>query len=195
VLHDFRGAAGVQLGGSVAAGGDQNGNGAPDVILGGVGDATGGNLAGGVFVFTGSDVPPPTTGEPFEADVAEVSLTLGNEQALSLDAGPDHAGREYLILGSASGTAPGFTCSGVAVALNPDAYMLFSLLFPGRSPLQKSRGTLDLDGKASAIFKPARAWRASCLVGRTFDHAYVVLGGGTPRALFASNSVSVTIVP
>ena len=210
VLHDFVGAAAnVKLGNSISGGLDVDGDASPDLAIGAQGDPTAGLNAGGVFVHKGNDVPPPAASMPLEADVLEVSLSQATVQQLTLDAGEEHAGARYVIFGTASGIAPGFEASGLTVPLNPDAYMLHLLANPKRAPLQGSQGVLDAEGGASATFAAAGAWRSETLVGRTFHHAYVVVGAGAPKgnavgrllgcrdleALFVSNPVEVTVVP
>jgi hypothetical protein len=58
----------------------------------------------------------PGGGTPFlidlpvlEGDTDRIDLELGGEQVLSLDAGPSNAHQVYVVLGSASGTSPGWT--------------------------------------------------------------------------------------
>jgi hypothetical protein len=131
---------------------------------------------------------------PLTADVTEISRSGHGVQTLTLDAGSARAGQSYVMLGSLSGTTPGFERSGISVSLNPDLYMLVLLRHPDLSPVQPARGTLDVNGRATATFALERRWNAAAVVGRTFHHAYV-LWDRDCRITFASNSVPVTIVP
>ena len=54
-------------------------------------------------------------------DEPRISLTTGGIQNLFLDAGPDHAGRFYQVVGS-FGTSPGFDLGSVHVPLNWDTW-------------------------------------------------------------------------
>jgi hypothetical protein len=95
-------------------------------------------------------------------------------------------------LGSVSGTTPGFALHGLHVPLNPDLYMLSGMHCGGLSPLEPSTGRLNADGQATSRFhldRHGRAW-----IGRTFNHAYIVLGSRN-RPEFVSIAVPVTVGP
>ena len=93
----------------------------------------------------------------FEADLwadgYEVAASQGGKIAFTLDADPAHGGRNYLVLGSLSGTTPGFTLPGGHVApLNWDALTHVIVNSLGSPAFQGFLGTLDADGRAQALF-------------------------------------------
>ncbi len=121
-----------------------------------------------------------------------VSWSAGESQVLTLRAPLPQAGRRFVFLGSASGTAPGFSLFGLHVPLNPDSYMRSGLFCAGLSPLQPLTGRLNDDAQASARFELSRRGRA--WIGRTFHHAYIVLDRRA-RPVFVSIAVPVTVGP
>ena len=128
------------------------------------------------------------------ADVDAVSSLLGGVQTLHMLAGPDHAGRAVLLLGSVSGSSPGFPLDDLTVPLNVDAYTLFTAQHPNKGPLAGSLGVLDANGHAAATWTmPAPLPEAE---GAVLHHAYVVFDhvpGVSLSAVFASQAVSLTI--
>lgn len=193
VLFDYVGNAGFRLGASVAGGGDLSGEGGPDLVLGAPEESTSGPLAGAVYTYRGSDVPPPDPHEAFESDVETVSFSARGSQELTLRAGAENAGRPFLVLGSLSGTEPGFDVGTVHVPIVRDRYFRASLLLPWLAPIVPLFGVLDENGEASTEFKASRLHGKGFWVGRTLHHAYVVFGGRR-SVVFASNAVPVTIV-
>ena len=126
--------------------------------------------------------------------MGEVSRRERTMQTLSLDAGPEHAGKEFVFLGTLSGTEPGFQHSGWTIPINPDLYTAILVCQPQLSPIAPLRGHLDGSGKATATFELVRRWRSAPVVGRTFHHAFVVLDGHGGLE-FVSNPVGVTVRP
>ena len=126
-------------------------------------------------------------------DVASLSLGSGGTQALSLDAGPEHAGMAYQILGSLNGTSPGIALGGLVIPLNFDLrYFLLTATAPQQTSLVNPIGVLDGEGRAEAGFVlPAGAPPA--LAGLGLDHAFIVLDG--QGVVFASNPVRVEFTP
>jgi len=125
-------------------------------------------------------------------DVGEISRRERTTQTLSLDAGRLHAGQEYVFLGTASGTEPGFEFAGLRIPINPDLYTRLLVLCPRQSPVTPLRGFLDGAGRATATFALDRRWHSALLVGHTFHHAFVVLDGQR-RVVFVSNAAQVTV--
>ncbi|MBK9385304.1 MAG: hypothetical protein IPN34_10865 [Planctomycetes bacterium] len=85
----------------------------------------------------------------------------GGLQTLYLDAGAAHAGSAYVVLGSASGTAPGLSFGpNLELALAFDAYMLATLTLANSSFLQRTVGLIDARGRASAaiVLPPAQVF-------------------------------------
>ena len=104
----------------------------------------------------------------------ELSLSSGGTQNLALEAGSAFAGLPYLLLGSVSGTDPGFPVDGLTLPLNVDAYTLLVLNNPNTPPLGASFGTLDALGSAAATFT-LPAGTSPALAGTVVHHAYAVL--------------------
>ena len=127
----------------------------------------------------------------------QISLAAGGSQSWQLDAGAALSGLPYLVLGTASGTSPGTTVSGLQLDLNVDAYTLFTVKHPNTTFLSNTLGVLDANGEASAGLNVPAAADPS-LVGVKLHHAYLVLElipGVTLNAVATSNPVAVTLVP
>ena len=135
----------------------------------------------------------PRTWGPLAGDRRELSLTAGGAQTLSIRTGAAHDAELYLVLGSLSGTYPGFTQGGTLVPLNYDAYTQLTLALPNQPPLSSSFGLLDGQGAAlSAFGLPAGA--SPTLVGLTLDHAVLVIDLTAPQpVVLASNPVRVSL--
>jgi hypothetical protein len=124
------------------------------------------------------------------ADVSTLSIANPGSQTLSLDAGPDNAGRKYIVLGTFAGTTPGITLgSGVHIPLNMSAYLSFTATRPNTPLLSNSVGDLDGFGKASATFNLPHV--PASVAGLVLHHAFVLF----QPINFASNAVEVTLVP
>lgn len=133
---------------------------------------------------------------PLRADVDQVSLTAAGAQTFSLYAGQEHAGRTFLLLGSASGTEPGIPLDGHTLPLAVDAYTFQTLLQPNSPPVANNLGVLDAVGSATASFTVppglSLVW-----AGLVVHHAYAVLDL-QPTSLsvaLTSNAVALTLVP
>lgn len=125
-----------------------------------------------------------------------VSLAAGGSHSLDLKAGAALAGELFLVLGSASGTAPGIPLDGLLLPLAvPDPYFNFTLGSPGTPPLTGSLGSLDPAGEAAAAFTLPPGTLPS-LAGLLLHHAFLVLDvAASGQAVFASNAVAVSLVP
>ncbi len=128
--------------------------------------------------------------QPLEADVFEISASAGGSQNLRLQPEPAQFGDLYLLTGTTSGTAPGFPVDGIVLPINPDAYT-FAVL-PPNPILGPNIGPIT-PGSAATFSLPAGVNPG--LVGTTFHHAWVQLDSTTLAAQFASNAVSLTLVP
>jgi hypothetical protein len=177
-VRAFSGATGAELftvagdasadgfGSVVRALGDVNGDGVPDFAA----------CYGLPHLQLGGPAVRVISGAPAAlcSDRHELSAAAGGTQVLSIDATAGHAGRDYLVLGSASGVAPGFDLFGAHVPLNPDAWFWFTATAPALFP--GSAGVLDANGTASAhLHVPPLPF----LQGLTLDHAVLVIGNGT----------------
>ena len=124
-----------------------------------------------------------------------ISLSAGGSQALDVDFGDDVAGMLYFVVGSASGTEPGFFVGGSLVSLAFDSYLLYTLGSPNSPVLSQSLGALGPGGNATCTLNVG-AGSDPALAGIVLSHVAVVLevpGAGT--LLFASNPVSVELTP
>ena len=83
----------------------------------------------------------------------EASALLGGTESWRLVAGPALAGESCLVIGTLSGTSPGFTLNGVFVPLVPDLYTRLTLRNPAAPIFSGFVGTLD----------PGRAGRRGAL--------------------------------
>lgn len=131
-----------------------------------------------------------------QADVGALSVGAGGVQTLTLDAGPAYAGLTYVVLGTATATAPAILSDGVEIPLFPDAYFVYTLASAGHPPLSGGLGVLDAAGRATARFTLPPAAPAS-LLGLQLHHAAVVveLLPTLLQVAYASNPVSLGFAP
>ncbi|MAB80824.1 MAG: arylsulfotransferase (ASST) [Planctomycetes bacterium] len=120
-----------------------------------------------------------------------VSVSAGGSVDFELLAGPEHANRIYLMLGSRSGTLPGFFFSGFHFPLNPDDYFRFILQNPAGSPLSQPVGMLDANGRATGAFALPPGSPAF-LVGLELNHVFLVIDQGVVE--FVSNPLPLNLV-
>lgn len=132
----------------------------------------------------------PDVCQPFSADVGTVALATGSAQTFALDAGPGFAGSPYVILGSLSGTSPGFPLDNVVVPINVDDYTALTLS-PASSPLIGAVGLFDVNGQATAQFDLPTGLPLT-LLGVVAHHAYFAFGP-TFTVDLASNPLQVVI--
>ncbi|MBM3977122.1 MAG: hypothetical protein FJ299_09045 [Planctomycetes bacterium] len=122
----------------------------------------------------------------------QLSVTTGGVQQFYLYAGASYVLQPYFLLGTTSGTTPGFTFDSLLIPINIDAYTNFTIASPNKPPLTDSLGVINLFGFASAkLTVPA----GTTLVGLTVSHAYVVIEPTPLSVVFVSNPVSLTLVP
>jgi glucose/arabinose dehydrogenase len=125
------------------------------------------------------------------ANKASLSQGAGGIQALSIHMGAANAGKLYLTLTSASGTAPGTVVDGVTIPLNLDALMVSSLTLANVTPWNQSLGFLDVAGRGQTNFTiPAGA---TGLAGLNVAHATLVYDLGLGVVTGASNHVTLSI--
>lgn len=84
------------------------------------------------------------------ATPGQISITTGGTQTLELIAPPAAAGDFYLLLGTASGTTPGFAIDGFAVALNQDNWTTLTLTDANQGLFGNTFATFDGQGRATA---------------------------------------------
>ncbi len=121
-----------------------------------------------------------------------LSISTNGVQDLRLDAGTAWAGANYLVLGTRTGTEPGFQITKkLLVPVNPDGWMLFTLTYPTTPPFSGFVGVLDQNGEASASLTLV-APESPTLVGIELNHAFVA-GYASPK--FASNPFPLRFTP
>lgn len=141
----------------------------------------------GAYEFTGTHA--------LESDVFVLTGAGGNVN-FSLDAGPGNAGRTYLLLGSISGTAPGFYLPGNKNILHLNWDILTEIIAvivnPSSPVFVDFYGTLDSLGKATAAVDTNGPIPG--VINLTASFAYPLEGPPYPWD-FASNPVNIDIVP
>jgi len=82
------------------------------------------------------------------ADTYAISAADGGTQTLSFDAGPFHAGKRYLVVGTITDVAPALRVGTYDVPLVLDAWTQVTFA-PNTGPLFNTIGDLDAQGRAS----------------------------------------------
>ena len=195
--HVYSGASGSRLakfeglafsdafGASVSGGGDMDGDGLDEVLVGSPGAAPGGwSNAGSAFVYSLDPFLHPSD--------HELSAGSGTSVLLDLDFPSTEAGAAYLVLASGTGTGP-VTVGGLDLPLTRDR--VFDRILRGWNPpiLQAGRGLLDPsgDGRATLSGHPNLA----PAIGQTVHLAAVSFDQATMTGRLSSIARSVTIVP
>ncbi|MHC4944376.1 MAG: C25 family cysteine peptidase [Planctomycetota bacterium] len=125
------------------------------------------------------------------ADGYSISCAVGAVIDLSLDASAANAGRSYIVLGTLSGTSPGFALpGGMILPTNWDAFTDLIMMLLNTAVFQSFMGTLDGAGTASATVNTFGALDP-VLVGETAHFAFTL---GNPYD-FVSNAIPVTFDP
>lgn len=132
-----------------------------------------------------------------EADVLDVSLSVGGSQSFAISGGPAYAGELYWLVGSSAGTSPGIVLDGQTLPLNPDAWMFTTLSFANTAVLPNSIGQLDANGEASGAALVVPPATDPSLAGLVLHHAAAVfsLAGGGATVTLATNAQPVTLLP
>lgn len=127
------------------------------------------------------------------ADAEELSARGGGTVSFDLIAGRPAAGLPYLLLGSASGTAPGFQLGGLHVPLNPDFLLAASAQGAGSGMFVNTFGVLGPLGRgAAALALPGGAVPVAGR-GLDLDFAFVVASPSW-TVLHASNPVPLRLL-
>ncbi len=134
----------------------------------------------------------PDECQALSVDQAAISVSQGGIQSFSLSAGASFGGSGYLLLGTAGATTPGIPLGSLTLALELDAFLIFSLQSLNKPPYQSSFGLLAAGGMASASITIPSASQPA-LAGLQLHHAYLVLG--TSSFAFASNAMPLVLVP
>lgn len=163
--------------------GDPTGPFHPTLNPGGLGDPVSDNV-----IFD----PWLTGAESFFADSYILDANENESVSLSLDAGAGNGGRNYIILGSLSGTSPGIALPGGTTVLpvNWDLFTGIMLSLINTPFFQNFSGTLNVDGTGTAVFN-VPALSLLPITGQKFYFAYAL---DKPWD-FASNPVILYILP
>lgn len=132
--------------------------------------------------------------EALEGTPSTISRATAGTQSLNIDFGVAQANRGYVILGSLSGTQPGFYLDGQLVPLAIDPYFIYTLEAIGQPPLQNGVGFLDAQGRAQASFVVPPALPPS-VIGLVIHHAVIVYepSGAAPLIRATSNAARLEI--
>ncbi len=117
-------------------------------------------------------------------------VAFGTSVNFQLNAGASHAGDFYWLLGSATGTSPGWAVGTFTMPLNFDPYTVFTLKHPLDPVFTTIIGFLDGEGRGTAAFN-VPAGLDPDLAGITLFHAYA-LSADSMSVNFVSNAVPVT---
>ena len=121
------------------------------------------------------------------ADAYALSQPVGGQVTFTMDAGVANGGRAYLLLGSLTGTTPGFGLpGGRVVPINWDALTNVILASLGNPVFQGFMGNLDGTGGATAVFDTLGAVDP-LLIGQTLNFAFLL--SPPPGWDFASNAI------
>jgi hypothetical protein len=125
------------------------------------------------------------------ADTFEISEASGGTVNFSLVAGADQANRQYLLLGTVSGTVPGTALPGglATLPLNLDGFTDVVLLLLNSPVFLDFLGVLDGNGEAGAQINAPPL--PAGYVGVVMHYAYCCNGPFD----FVSNPVAIEIVP
>ena len=135
-------------------------------------------------------VAPPIDCPDLLAFTGALSISDGGTQELFLDAGSAHADRLYLVLGSATGTAPGIPIGTLELPLVMDNYTQLTLSAPNQGLLEDTLGLLDSNGQALARFDLPGGQLDLGLAGLELNHAFLVLDVSQGLAVPATSQPS-----
>ena len=123
-----------------------------------------------------------------QANIAEFAAKTGGTQAILFNCGASQAGREFVILGSVTGTTPGIPVGDYEVPLIYDAWCDYTLLNVNSPFYTGFRGFLDSSGRANATLTlPPLPF----LQGVTMQHVLVAIDSG--QLTYSSNPVPLTL--
>jgi hypothetical protein len=128
---------------------------------------------------------------PLALSENRIFASTGNTIDLAIDAGASNGGRNYLVLGTASGTEPGYLLPGglATLPLNWDSLTDVFLSLVNTSIFPNFLGQLNNSGEAKAqIVSPVLP---STAVGAILHFAYCLNGPFD----YASNATAIEIVP
>lgn len=176
---------GGYYGRTLAGGGDVNGDGVPDLLIG---------VPNPTYLGLGTAGIDVVSGQPLALSARnyKLSMAAGGVQTAELVAGVEHAGKLYLMLGTASGTVPGTSVGTVLLPLNQDALFAYSVTNPNHPPYAQSFGVLDAAGNAE-ISLTLTAGLAGVPTGLVLDHAALVFGANAIELV--TNALTLVLDP
>ena len=130
------------FGASLCELGDTNGDGTPDLGVGGPGNEDQSDLPGRAWILSGRPLSLWSDGH---------ITPPGGTQRLEGEF-PEHGGDDYFVVGSITGIAPSLPIAGQSLSLVPDDYTLLTLA--ALAPLSASHGRLDSFGRLKVDFEP-----------------------------------------
>lgn len=122
------------------------------------------------------DAAVQVTSDALWLDRSGIDALAGGNLGFTLDAGQAGAGRVYVLLGSASGSAPGLTVApNLVLPLNSDPFLLLTLDLAARGALPDLLSSLDGQGRklANVAVPPGVLWP---LRQGALTFAYALLG-------------------
>ncbi|TAJ24907.1 MAG: hypothetical protein EPO68_00700 [Planctomycetota bacterium] len=122
-----------------------------------------------------------------------ISLAAGGEQRFDLAPGAAYANDIAWIVGTTSGTAPGFQLGSLLLPLNVDAYTLFTAQVPNSPVLPDSLGQFDAHAHRTAKFRLPQG-SDPALSGLVGHHAYLVFDAQTLAIVAVSNPIEVKLL-
>jgi hypothetical protein len=174
-------ANGDNFGQALAAAGDVNGDGLPDLLVGAPGNSAVGRFSGLARVLSYEPLG-------LSSRTRTVSIFHAGYQLLDLDVGRTHANSFYFVLGSASGTRPGIRLGSVVLPLNLDAYLGLTAAAP-QAVIFNNLAFTDGEGRSRLAFR-LPSGLPPALAGLLLWHACLVVG---PAGPLASNAVPVRL--
>ena len=125
------------------------------------------------------------------ADTYSISESTGGSVSFGLGAGTQNGNRNYILLGSVTGTSPGTPLPGgmAVLPINFDLFTSVMIDLMGTPIFNGFMGTLDPEGASSAVLDTLGP--VSGTAGLTLYFAYAL---NTPWD-YASNPVAISIIP
>lgn len=180
--------SGDGLGFAVSAAGDVNADGTPDLLAGALLADVRGTDSGAARVRT---IDPLT----LDADRYVLSAAQGGTQTMTLDAGASYANELYAVLGTVTGTFPGFPIDAVILPINFDAYTILTFVAPNVPPYAGSVSFLDPAGLGLIQFVLPPAAAPPNLIGLTLHHAALVFQLSALQFTLATNPIPLSFAP